>query len=98
MLTRVIDWSLRNRLVVLLATAALIVAGVLLSTALTASAQTRPKQSGQRDAAQKLLQEMQGAIEFVGAMANACGSGTFDEQVTIGIGAGAVKPIDGFKR
>jgi hypothetical protein len=80
----------------------LTVAGVLLSTAVSASGQTRPRQPGHRDAAQKLLQDMQGAIEFIGAMANALGSGTFDDyfdqRVTIGIGADTVTPIEGFKR
>lgn len=82
----------------------LTVAGVLLWSAMSAGAATRPKSSGGRDAAaHKILQELQATIEFVGAMANAHNKGFWDEYfeptVTIGIRAdGGVTPLQGFKQ
>ena len=78
----------------------LTVAGVLLSTAMSATTQTHGKQSGV-GGTQKLLQDLQGGVEFVGAMTNAYGNGTWDDyfepMVTIGLGAETVTPISGFK-
>jgi hypothetical protein len=80
----------------------LMVAGVLLSTAV--SAETRlPVQSGSRPGAAKMLHDLQAAIEFVGALGVAYDNGSWDEYfeptVTIGIRAdGGITPLGGFKR
>jgi hypothetical protein len=80
----------------------LMIAGVLLSTAMSATSLVHGKQPAGRGGTQKLLQDLQGGIEFVGAMTNAHGNGTWDDYfepiVTIGLGAEAVTPISGFKK
>ena len=81
----------------------LTVAGVLLASAMTAGASSRPKSPGSRQGMNQMLQDLQATIEFVGAMTTAYSSGTWDEffepSVTIGIRAdGGVTPLSGFKR
>jgi hypothetical protein len=65
------------------------------------AAQSRLTHPEGREGAQRLLQDLQAAIEFVGAMTKAHGNGTwddyFEESVTVGIGGDTVKPITGFK-
>ena len=77
------------------------VAGVLVSAAMSAGSQTHLRQPGTRGGPQKLLQDLQGAIEFVGAMANAYGNGTWDEYfertVVIAFGEDGLKQLGGFK-
>lgn len=79
----------------------LTVAGVLLSSAQAAAGYSRPKLPG-KEGVQKTLQDLQGAIEFIGAMANAYNNGTWDEYfestVTIGYGAGGLRSLGGFKQ
>lgn len=81
----------------------LTVAGVLLSSAMSARAQVRPNRPGSRTGAARILQDLQASIEFVAAMATAHSNGTWDEffepSITIGIRAdGGVTPIEGFKK
>jgi hypothetical protein len=81
----------------------LTVAGVLLSSALSTEVHARPKQSGSGAGAARMLKELQGTIEFIGAMATARDAGTWDDffepTVTIGIRAdGGVTPLAGFKQ
>ena len=81
----------------------LTVAGVLLSTAMAAGAHVRSKQPGSRAGAVRILQDLQAGIEFIGVIATAHRSGTWDEffepTITIGIRAdGGVTPLEGFKR
>ena len=80
----------------------LTVAGVLLSSALSAGAHTQPRQQEGQAGASGMLQDLQATIEFIGAMATAHDARTWDEffepSVTIGIRAGGVTPLAGFKR
>jgi len=79
----------------------LTVAGVLLSSAQAASGHAHSTLTG-KEAVQKTLQDLQAAIEFIGAMANAYQNGTWDEYfestVTIGYCAGGLRSLDGFKQ
>ena len=80
----------------------LTVAGVLLATAASAGAQGRVKMAA-RHRVDKMLDDLQATIEFIGAMTTAQRNGTWDEyfepSVTIGIRAdGGVTPLAGFKR
>jgi hypothetical protein len=79
------------------------VAGVLLASAMTTGSYARSGTPGRREGAQKMLEHLKDSIEFVGAMASAHRTGTWDEffepTVTIGIRAdGGVTPLEGFKR
>ena len=81
----------------------LVVAGVLLSTAMAAGGRARSAQATSRAGAAKALEDLQAGIEFIGAMATAHNNGTWDEYfeptVTIGIRAdGGITPLAGFKR
>jgi hypothetical protein len=80
----------------------LTVAGVLLSSAMTADSFARATTEGSRERPEERLKEFQATIEFVAAMATAHRNGTWDEYfdtaVTIGIGAGRCTPLSGFKR
>lgn len=81
----------------------LTVAGVLLASAMTASAGSRPKSPHSRQGMNQMLHDLQSTIEFIGAMTTAHSSGAWDEffepTVTIGIRAdGGVTPLSGFKR
>jgi hypothetical protein len=79
------------------------VAGVLLSSAQATAAAyggSTPAISGATP--QQTLQKLQEAIEFIAAMANAHSNGTWDEYfenvVTIGLGDGGLRSLQGFKK
>jgi hypothetical protein len=80
----------------------LTVAGVLLSSAMSAGAFARAMPEENRESPQERLKEFQATIELVAAMATAERNGTWDDyfepSVTVGIGVGRCAPLAGFKR
>jgi hypothetical protein len=80
----------------------LTVAGVLLSSAQATAAYGQSKPPGSGAGAQQTLEKLQNVIEFIGAMASAHSNGTWDEyfetEVTIGLGEGGLRLLQGFKK
>ena len=81
----------------------LMVAGALLSNAMSAGAHVRSSMSEGQRGSPRILKDLQASIEFIGATATAYDNGSWDEffepSITIGIRAdGGVTPLSGFKR